>query len=132
MLVGKKVSKMNEMTIIVQLRRTAKIWSLISLGFVTVFLVGSALNPSEPLPALVEWGELVLFPTGVLTGLLLAWKYEWIGALASILSLGAFYVVEWNLKGRIPHGPFFLLLTVPAFLFLACHICTVLRKKREG
>ena len=132
MWVRKKVSRMNEMTIIIRLRRTAKIWSVISLGFVAVFLVGNVLNSSESLPTLVEWGELALFPTGVLTGMLLAWKYEWIGALVSILSLGAFYVAEWNLKGRIPHGSFFLLLTMPAFLFLACHICTVLRKKREG
>lgn len=110
------------------LRWTAKIWSLVSLGFVLFFFVGYVLTPSEMLPTLGEWGEFVLFPIGVLVGMFFAWKREGIGSLISILSLLTFYLVEWNLKGRFPRGSFFMLLTAPAFLFLACYALKRLKK----
>ncbi len=114
------------------LRWTARIWSLVSLGFVLLFFVGSILvEPHDASPKFTEWGEFALFPSGVLVGIFLAWKYEGIGSLISILCLLTFYLVEWSLKGRFPGGPFFALLAMPAFLFFVCYALRRFKKSRK-
>ncbi|AKI97058.1 DUF7670 domain-containing protein [Kosmotoga pacifica] len=100
------------------LLRIAKVWSLISIGFIVFFMIGYAMDPNEPRPVGIEWFELSLFPMGVLVGMILSWKYARTGAVISIVCLVVFYFVEYALKGRFPGGPFFLLVSAPAFLFL--------------
>jgi len=99
--------------------RMAKLWSVISMGFILVFMVGYGLDPNEPLPTPREWFELGLFPIGVLVGMILSWKYAGAGALISIVCLVSFYFVEYAFKGRFPGGLYFLIVTAPAFFFLA-------------
>ncbi len=117
---------------LIVLQRVARIWSLVSLGFVLLFFVGYVLTPSGVLPSLNEWSEFALFPIGVFVGMFLAWKHEGIGSLVSILSLLIFCFVEWSLKGRFPRGPFFALLTVPTFLFLTCYIVRQFKKREKA
>lgn len=98
------------------LRWAARILSLFSLSLLTLFMVGEhfnffALEPRERLLA-------VFFPLGVIAGLLLAWRWEAVGGVLSLLCLASFYVVHWFGSGRFPTGWAFAALTVPGLLFL--------------
>lgn len=113
-------------------RFTAKIWSLFSFGFVLIFLIGNAFSSEGTAPTAFEWFMLVcLFPGGVITGIALAWKWELIGSVLSISCLSAFYVIQTFVSGRIPGGPYFLLLTTPAFLFLTSWIVSKEKKSLQ-
>lgn len=104
------------------IRRIAKIWSIVSLVFILVFMIGYGLNPEEPLPNCRELVELALFPTGVILGQILGWKREGLGGALSIGSLVSFYLLEFFIKGRFPGGPFFALVAAPGILFFICWI----------
>jgi hypothetical protein len=96
-----------------------------SIGSV-LLLIAFAFGPSErAMPTAREWVALVFFPIGVALGALLAWRYEVAGALISLSSLGAFYIVAWLTRGAFPRGPYFLVFIVPALLFL---LATMLAK----
>ena len=113
-------------------RLTAKIWSLFSLGFILMFLIGNALSPKGTMPTTFEWFMLIcLFPGGVLTGIALAWKWEFIGSLLSISCLVTFYVIQTFVSGRIPGGPYFFLIAAPAFLFLISWIVSKEKKSLQ-
>ena len=51
-------------------------------------------------------------------GFLVAWRREGIGGAISVLSLLGFYLWHIAVAGRLPHGPFFLLLAAPGALFI--------------
>ncbi len=103
------------------LRYIARAWSLLSLGFVLIFIVGETINPTGPAPTPSEWVGLSLFPGGVSLGLLLAWRYERGGGLLSLLSMGVFYVWSYTRSGRWPGGPYFLLVALPGLFFILAH-----------
>jgi len=100
------------------LRRIAQMWSLLSIAFVLLFVIGELFNPSGPAPTPAEWVGLAFFPIGVVVGLVLAWRWEGIGGGTAVLSLLAFYTWEFICRGDFPGGPFFLLVAAPGFLFL--------------
>lgn len=96
----------------------ARIWSLLSILLVLAFAIGESVGSKGPSPSRQEWIGLTLWPIGAGLGLLIAWFRERLGGLVALGSLAAFYL--WNLlrSGHLPRGPYFLLLTAPAFLFL--------------
>ena len=96
-------------------RWLARVSSLGSIALLVAFAFGGAEKP----PALADVPQLLFFPIGVCLGMLVAWRRECLGALVSLLSLSMFYVVCVIRTGTLPVGPFFLLFTSPAFLFLA-------------
>ena len=98
------------------IRWIARIASIGSLLLLAAFAFG----PHERGHATAqEWVGLAFFPIGVALGMLVAWRYEMTGALLSIGSLGAFYLIYgWWIRGAVPKGPYFLLFTAPAVLFL--------------
>lgn len=100
-------------------RWVARIWSLLSLALILVFAVGEYAQGAGPGPAVREWVGLALWPIGFFVVLQLAWFRERLGGLLAMGFLAAFYV--WNLQrtGHWPRGPYFLLFSAPAFLFLA-------------
>jgi hypothetical protein len=53
-------------------------------------------------------------------GLLLGWKWELTGALLAIGGMAAFYLLDYLFSGTFPRGPYFLIFSSPAVLFLYC------------
>ncbi len=102
------------------LRIIAKIWSVLSIVFMLVIVIGESLGGEDRMPAAVEWVGLMLFSIGVMIGLVLAWWREGLGGTISVLCLIAFYIWDFVRSGYLPGGPFFLLVTAPGVLFLAC------------
>ena len=102
-----------------RVRVVARVWSVASLSFLSLILVGELLLPSSaeaPTPS--EWAGLMLFPGGASLGLILGWRREGWGGTLTVGSLVAFY--GWNraVRGRFPGGPYFALAAAPGFLFL--------------
>ncbi len=97
-------------------------WLARGLSALVVALIGGILVVNHP--NLIEIirstrGQFLWFPIGVCAGMLLAWRWELAGGLVSLVSLGLFYAGEVTLWGKWPKGPFFLIFTLPATLFVA-------------
>jgi len=100
-------------------RWIARIWSIVSVGFVLLFLVGEILSPHASHPSTPqEWAGLLLFPLGTCVGMALAWRWEGVGGCVTAGSLLAFYVLLRVVDGRFPRGPYFALVAAPGGLFL--------------
>lgn len=100
-------------------RFIARVWSLASLAFVAMFVIGEAGNPSPRPPTVVEWLTLLtLFPGGVALGLILSWWRERLGGLLTLACLIGFYAVQGVTHGSLPRGPWFALVAAPGLLFL--------------
>jgi hypothetical protein len=54
------------------LKWTARLWSLASLGFLAMFMIGEGFNPLAALTSR-QWAWFVCFPFGVSAGLALGW-----------------------------------------------------------
>ncbi len=100
-------------------RWIARGWSLLSLGFVALFVVGELLFPTAALPTTTrDLTGLVLFPIGVCLGMILAWHWEGLGGAVTVASLIAFYTLLRITDGRFPRGPYFSLVAAPGAFFL--------------
>jgi hypothetical protein len=109
-------SMTNDAASVKVLRWSARTLSLFSIGIVLLFAIGEVLNLSRFTPR-----ELVLFmffPLGVCLGLALAWWREALGGGITVLSLAAFYLLNWHWSSRFPRGYAFIVLALPGFLFL--------------
>jgi len=101
------------------IRWAARILSLGAWGLVLLFLLDGSTSNFTTI-TLQEWIGLIFFPFGVAVGLTLAWWRETPGAIVALGSLVVFYIVSLAMGEGLPGGPFFLLVTAPAFLFLLC------------
>ncbi len=100
-------------------RWSAKVWSVASVGFVLLFVIGELTAPSAvPLTDLRDIIALALFPFGVCLGLVMAWRWEGLGGAVAVGSLAAFYALMWVVGGKLPRGPYFALVAAPAVPFL--------------
>jgi hypothetical protein len=99
-------------------RWAARIGSLISIGLFLVFLFGESVWPLQI--TWVEWLGLLLFPGGIVVGMVLGWWREGLGSLIVLVSLAAFYVEQFIVGQSFPRGPWFLLFALPGFLFAIC------------
>ena len=99
------------------LRWAARLTSVLSVGFLLLFLFGGG----ESLrPTAGEALMMLFFPFGVAAGLVLAWRREGLGAAVSAVSLAAFYLVQAAQSGGgLPRGPWFAVFASPAALFFA-------------
>jgi len=93
-------------------RWVARAWSVASVGFLCVFLFVYGLPP------LTVKG--VLFPFGVMLGLVLAWRFETVGGGVAALCILVFYAIEYSSHGRFPKGPWFFLIATPGLIFILC------------
>lgn len=116
------------MTII---RRIARIWSIVILALFLVLIIGHSLNPEEPSPTPIEWVGMAFFPIGVVIGLILAWKWEGLGGIITIVCVLVFYVWVQIVKGR-SGGPVPALVGVPSVLFLIYWLRSRSQMKAEG
>jgi hypothetical protein len=110
-------------------RWTARVWSILSIGFVLVFAVGEGMAGGGPRPGLHEWVGLALFPIGVGVGLVVAWFREELGGILALGSLIAFYVWNFLRSGHWPRGPYGFLVAAPGLFFL---IAGFLSHRRAG
>ena len=101
----------------ITIRRIARLWSVASVGFVLLFLVGEGFHPSRL--AGREWLGLLMFPFGVCAGLIVAWRREGLGGALAVASILLFYAREYAITGAFPRGWAFLAVAAPGFLFLA-------------
>lgn len=60
----------------------------------------------------------VLFPIGVILGLLLGLKYELLGAIVCLFAFFLFYLLHFVIEKNFPKGAAFMLFASPAILFL--------------
>lgn len=97
-------------------RWIARLSSLVSIGLLLAFLFGEdGLNLQL---SATEWLGLLFFPGGVIIGMVLGWWREGWGGLIAIASLAAFYLEQYFISGRLPGGPWFILFSLPGFLFV--------------
>ena len=111
----------------------ARVWSIASIGFVLLIVVGEVLFPHAPPPA--TFRDLVLmffFPFGTCLGMILAWRWEGLGGGITVGSLLAFYAALRIMDGRFPGGPYFAVLAAPGVLFLLSWAITLARRRGGG
>ncbi len=96
------------------LRWIARLWAVLSLLFLLAFVVGEGIG----LQRTRDLVAFLFFPLGVGAGLVVAWWRERLGGLIAVGSLVAFYLTLYLFDGRLPRGPYFLLVAAPGVLFL--------------
>lgn len=94
----------------------ARVLALASVAAVLLFLVGEGFNPAEVRPR--EWLLFSFFPIGVVIGLILGWRWEIVGGLVAVLSLGSFYLAHRLLVAEWPRGAAFLVFASPGIVYL--------------
>ena len=99
---------------------TARVGSLVSFLVIGMFAFGG--EESMVFASAREITGFVLFPVGVLFGMLLGWKWPLGGGVFSLMSLALFYAWHWSESGSLPMGPWFLVFSLPLFFFLAAGI----------
>ena len=101
------------------IRWVARVWGIISLGFMLLMVGGEIITPTAPPPSEPrDLLAMVFFPVGVCAGLVLAWWREGLGGAITVGSMLAFYFILWAFDGRFPRGPYFALVAGPGILFL--------------
>lgn len=99
------------------LRWIARILSMFCIAALLLLIFGEVLDLSNV--AWEELGVILLFPLGLLSGLILGWEEEVKGGVLAIASVVAFYLVyDLALGGSMRQGAWILLLGIPGFLFL--------------
>ncbi len=96
------------------LRWIARLWAVLSLLFLLAFVVGEGIG----LQRTRDLVAFLFFPLGVGAGLVVAWWRERLGGLIAVGSLVVFYLTLYLFDGRLPRGPYFLLVAAPGVLFL--------------
>jgi hypothetical protein len=99
------------------LRYAARALGALSIAILLFFFVAQTDLARFAQVSLLEWILLLCFPVGVVAGLSLAWRSEGQGAVLTLGSLLAFYIVHFIGRGHFPSGPYFALLASPALLF---------------
>ena len=111
------------------LRWTARLWSIASIAVLLAFAFGGR---ESIRPTAAQAVGVLLFPVGVTVGLVVAWRREGLGGLVSVCSLALFYFWMFTRLGRMPTGPYFLLLAAPGFLFIACALGAMIDRRSGG
>ncbi len=100
----------------------ARIWSILSLGFLIFMLVGhlvGEIHGSEDgvSQAFQNGREIVMFicfPVSTIVGLALAWRWEGVGGVMTLLGMLGLFIIRPDLVFQT----LFLILPAPAVLFL--------------
>jgi len=129
--VSNQPSSKNKKHLVNIIRRIARVWSLLSIVFVLVIVIGHILNPEDVLPTIGEWIGILFFPFGVVLGLILSWKWEGLGAMITIGSLIGIYITILIIRGYLPRGPFFVLFAAPGFFFLLSWLLSRINGKTQ-
>ena len=94
----------------------ARAASVASITLLVMIFLGEAFHPSQISPE--EWVGLLFFPTGVIAGMIIAWRKEAVGGFITVASLLGFYLVYGYVLRNHIGGWYFLAFSAPGFLFL--------------
>lgn len=108
-------------TLAVIFRRIAQAGSIVSILILGMFVFGG--QEQAKFLSVNEILGFALFPVGVVVGFLIAWKWELVGGLVSLLSLAGFYLWHFSNSGNLPAGPWFMIFSSPAIFFLLARCC---------
>jgi len=97
-----------------RLRWTARLWSIVSIGLILLFITFEGKNPTT----FEEWIGFLFFPLGISVGMIAAWRRELIGGCITIGCLMIFYAYRLATTGILPKGLAWLAFAAPGFLFL--------------
>ncbi len=105
-----------------KLRWIARILASIMATLILLLFVGETLDEGvQPLLYMTFREILMMFAFFALwLGLLLAWKWEFLGGLLTLCAIIVFYALNFLFTGIFPRGPFFLIFAFPSLLFLYC------------
>ncbi len=106
------------------LRWIARIWSLLSIGFVILFAVAAGLDGEFNGLTAGEYVGLAMFPIGVGVGLIVAWFREGLGGMIALGCFVIFYLSNLVSYGGLPGGPFFFLVAAPGIPFVLSWLLT--------
>ena len=81
------------------IRWTARLTGVLSIGVLLLFFIGEGFNPTKL--TIKEWILFLFFPFGVMLGLLVGWKREFVGGLIAIISLALFCALTRNRRGGL-------------------------------
>lgn len=115
-----KDSKNKNRTVTI-IRWIARIWSIASIAFLLVMVIGHLFGSEQSNPP--TFGEMVglfFFPFGVFIGLIIAWKWEGLGGMIAIGSIIGFHMTMLILGRSLDINPFIDGVAAPGFLFLIC------------
>lgn len=103
-------------------RWVGRISSGLAAGFILFIFVGEGLEEGfSPLLQMTVRETLMMVAFAVVwLGLILGWKWELTGALLTLGGMVAFYLLDYLFSGTFPRGPYFLIFSSPALLFLYC------------
>jgi len=112
------------------LRRIARVWSLVIVAIGVVIFVGEIVEWMSRDPAAVQpypWYEN-LMPLGMVTavlGLVIAWRWEIVGSVITIVSVLVVLVVFYGVIGGRGRAPWIVLvimmpLLIPGVMYLIC------------
>ncbi len=104
------------------IRWAARILSVVNIVFIILFVIGEGFNYT--LITQTELTLFIFFPVGISIGMILAWWQEGIGGSITVGSLVMFYIIHFANRGQFPNGWWFLVFTIPGFLFLICRYRT--------
>jgi hypothetical protein len=94
----------------------ARVGSIASITLLLMLFAGEGVHPSQVAPR--EWIGLFFFPFGIMIGMIIAWWKESLGAMITVGSLMAFYLVYGYFMRNHISGWAFLVFASPGFLFL--------------
>jgi hypothetical protein len=107
---------MNTMLLASIFRWTARVIGVVLVGLMVVLAIGEGVPNLFTQPLLIQLGFLAL--ALVLSGILLAWRWEFPGGILSLIGWVLFILAE---RVHWQHSLFFILLVVPSLLFLASY-----------
>ena len=94
-------------------RWVARIIGTVLVGLTLVIAIGEGMPNLFTQPFVIQIGFLAL--TLVLLGILLAWRWEFLGGIISLVGWVLFVVAE---RVHLQQSVFFILLGIPSLLFL--------------
>jgi hypothetical protein len=105
---------MNTMLLATIIRWIARVIGIVLVGLTLILAIGEGVPNLFTQPFLIQLGFLAL--ALVLSGILLAWRWEFLGGILSFVGWVLFILAE---RVHWQHSLFFILLAVPSLLFLA-------------
>jgi len=109
-------------------RWIARVIGIVLVGLMLILAIGEGVPNLFTQPFLIQLGFLAL--ALVVSGILLAWRWEFLGGIMSLAGWVLFILAE---RVHWQHSLFFILLVVPSLLFLgSSFLCRYYEKHKSA